>query len=714
MSSATAHMRAMLDGLMGTARDGSDSQKHHLDFDDSRVCRAFLLDCCPHDIFASTKLELGECSKVHDPALRADYLNATNKEELMYEVSALERLHAFVSDADRRTDHLKKKLAETQQELSAEETSKLNRVHDLTELYGKKLAQIDKAEQDGDSELKDKLIIEAEKIKRERNQADIEYKNVSKPASSHQHQNLRVCDICSAYLGINDNDARLSDHYGGKLHLGFITVREKLDDLRKLVAEMRGKQKSRRGSSKDRSTSNHRDNRHSERERDRSRSDRDYVRRPMRERDMEYDRNMKARGRDYDYDRDRSHSRSRDYDRYRDYDRAGGRNYGDYPREEHRGSRDRDRERERSRSNGRPYRDIDRRDSSRTHDRGRNDRHDSGHRSDKYSDRHVDSIHHSSSGSSSTRGGIFDKAETRNHEREMSYRRRLRDWEKREMEKERDHIRRKNEEYERKALEEQETTKLKEFLEDYKDERDDARFYKGSALARRLADRRKEIEQDELAYAKENAELELLRKTCEVDNSSPHMIECPDDQPISPEPNDEITNKTTKATMNGQLSNGIHNPTDGSSSSEVNNSSKQSYPFTKQQQQPQSNQQPQQPQQTKITPEDKRRQVEELIGKIPTDKDQLFARKLDWSLLDDNLMEKRIRPWVTKKIAEYIGEHEVEVIDFVCKLVSDHTDGYYMIKEIALFFCDEAEKFVVHMWRLLVFELEAKKIGLRR
>lgn len=700
MSSATAHMRAMLDGLMGTARDGSDSQKHHLDFGDSRVCRAFLLDCCPHDIFASTKLELGECSKVHDPALRADYLNATNKEELMYEVSALERLQAFVSDADRRTDHLKRKLAETQQELSAEETSKLNRVHDLTELYGKKLAQIDKAEQDGDSELKEKLIHEAEKIKRDRNQADIEYKNVSKPASSHQHQNLRVCDICSAYLGINDNDARLSDHYGGKLHLGFITVREKLDDLKKLVADMRGKQKNRLDSSKDRSTSNHRDNRHSERERDRSRSDRDYDRRPMRERDIDYDRNMKARGRDYEYSRDRSHSRGRDYDRYRDYDRGVSRSYRDYPREEHRSSRDRDRERERSRSNGRSYRDIDRRDSSRSHDRVRHDRHDSGHRSDKYSDRHVDSVHHGIS-----RGGIFDRSETRNHERELSYRRRIREWEKRESDKERDHIRRKNEELERKALEEQETTKLKEFLEDYKDERDDARFYKGSALARRLADRRKEIEQDELAYAKEKAELELLRKTCEVDNSSPHMIECPDDQPVSPEPSDEIINQSTKVivAMNGQSSNGNHNPTDGSSSSSVNNSSKPAYPFTKQQPQP-----------TKITPEDKRRQVEELIGKIPTDKDQLFARKLDWSLLDDNLMEKRIRPWVTKKIAEYIGEHEVEVIDFVCKLVSDHTDGYYMIKEIALFFCDEAEKFVVHMWRLLVFELEAKKIGLRR
>lgn len=51
------------------------------------------------------------------------------------------------------------------------------------------------------------------------------------PASSYQQQKLRVCEVCSAYLGIHDNDRRLADHFGGKLHLGFITIREKLAEL---------------------------------------------------------------------------------------------------------------------------------------------------------------------------------------------------------------------------------------------------------------------------------------------------------------------------------------------------------------------------------------------------------------------------------------------------------------------------------------------------
>lgn len=51
------------------------------------------------------------------------------------------------------------------------------------------------------------------------------------PASSYQQQKLRVCEVCSAYLGIHDNDRRLADHFGGKLHLGFITIRDKLAEL---------------------------------------------------------------------------------------------------------------------------------------------------------------------------------------------------------------------------------------------------------------------------------------------------------------------------------------------------------------------------------------------------------------------------------------------------------------------------------------------------
>jgi hypothetical protein len=75
-----------------------------------------------------------------------------------------------------------------------------------------------------------KLLEEVEEIRKKKTTAELEYRN-SMPASSYQQQKLRVCEVCSAYLGIHDNDHRLADHFGGKLHLGFIKIREKLDFL---------------------------------------------------------------------------------------------------------------------------------------------------------------------------------------------------------------------------------------------------------------------------------------------------------------------------------------------------------------------------------------------------------------------------------------------------------------------------------------------------
>lgn len=67
----------------------------------------------------------------------------------------MEHLQAFISDCDRRTEAAKLRLAETQEELSAEVAVKANSVHELAEQIGKKLA---KAEQLGEEGLVDESM----------------------------------------------------------------------------------------------------------------------------------------------------------------------------------------------------------------------------------------------------------------------------------------------------------------------------------------------------------------------------------------------------------------------------------------------------------------------------------------------------------------------------------------------------------------------------
>merc|ERR1719309_662430 len=144
--SASEQMRAMLDQLMGTSRNGpSDGPSSGYKFTDSKVCKSFLKACCPHEILASTRMDLGECSKVHDLALRADFEAASQTKDYFYDVDACEHLKSFIDDCDRRTELQKKRLAETQEELSAEVTSKMEKVHNLQESIAVKLAAAERS-----------------------------------------------------------------------------------------------------------------------------------------------------------------------------------------------------------------------------------------------------------------------------------------------------------------------------------------------------------------------------------------------------------------------------------------------------------------------------------------------------------------------------------------------------------------------------------------
>ncbi|XP_007542712.1 putative RNA-binding protein Luc7-like 1 [Poecilia latipinna] len=343
--SAQAQMRALLDQLMGTARDG-DETRQRVKFTDERVCKSHLLNCCPHDILSGTRMDLGECTKIHDLALRADYEIASKERDLFFELDAVDHLETFIADCDRRTELAKKRLAETQEEISAEVAAKAEKVHELNEEIGKLLAKAEQLGAEGNVDEAQKVLQEVEKVRTRKKDAEEEYRN-SMPASSFQQQKLRVCEVCSAYLGLHDNDRRLADHFGGKLHLGFIQIREKLDQLKKTVVEKQEKRNQERLKRRE-----EREKEERMRKRTRSRS-REHRRSRSRDR-------RRRRSRSSSRDRRRSRSRSRDRKRRhrsRSRSRSRGHRHSHEQSSRHKSSRDRERSsRDRSR-------DRDKRDS---------------------------------------------------------------------------------------------------------------------------------------------------------------------------------------------------------------------------------------------------------------------------------------------------------------------------------------------------------------
>ncbi|XP_064818642.1 putative RNA-binding protein Luc7-like 2 isoform X2 [Oncorhynchus masou masou] len=328
-------------------RTQRDTMRQRIKFTDERVCKSHLLDSCPHDILSGTRMDLGECVKVHDLALRADFEIASKQQEYFFELDAAEHLQSFIGDCDRRTDLAKKRLAETQDEISAEVAAKAERVHELNEEIGKLLARAEQLGGEGNVEEAQEVLEKVEKTRAMKKEAEDVYRN-SMPASSFQQQKLRVCEVCSAYLGLHDNDRRLADHFGGKLHLGFIEIREKLDRLRKAVMDKQEGLRLRRREEREKEEERAKEwelEREREREKEREK-ERERETERVRERERERERG----------ERDRRRTRSRSSERYREGGSSSShrsrRHRSSRPREEGGGERDRERERKHRHKDG--------------------------------------------------------------------------------------------------------------------------------------------------------------------------------------------------------------------------------------------------------------------------------------------------------------------------------------------------------------------------
>jgi len=105
---------------------------------------------------------------------------------------------------------------------------------------------------------------------------------------------------------------------------------------------------------------------------------------------------------------------------------------------------------------------------------------------------------------------------------------------------------------------------------------------------------------------------------------------------------------------------------------------------------------------TKLRDDEMRR----LIQQVPTDKARAFAYEIDWSAVKEHqIIEKKLRPWVKKKVTEYLGAEEQGMIEFIMRKVSSQSKPDLILAELEGFLDEEAENFTLKMWRMLIFEV---------
>ncbi|XP_013885035.1 RNA-binding protein 25 [Austrofundulus limnaeus] len=548
------------------------------------------------------------------------------------------------------------------------------------------------------------------------------------------------------------------------------------------------------------------------------------LERERRERDKERERERERRDREKEKEREREKEKERDRERERERDRE----------------RERTKERERSR-------DIS---EARSKSRERT-------REDKKRDRDEDEE------------DVYERRrlERRLRDKEAAYQERLKNWEIREKKKARDYSKDTEREEERRREMMKEAKRLKEFLEDYDDDRDDPKYYRGSALQKRLRDREKEVEMDERDRKREKEELEEIRQRLlaeghpdpdaelqrieeeaerkrqlllslepEEEVNKEKTVRDKDrdrnrdrerdrerdrdsdrdrernkrvsERPVEPKPrgpqqhsddDDDDVNEgeeddyhngedsqeakpqlkpimrpiTTAPSVSSASGNvtpntpgvdspcGIiipgentpdlqpleeHRPKIGLSLKlgATNSPSQLSVGKRKKLAAVDSvfnkfddEEADEQPRKRKLVPldygddeknlgldgadisapkssintEEKHKHIKSLIEKIPTSRPELFSYPLDWAMVDSTLMDRRIKPWINKKIIEYIGEEEPSLVDFVCSKIMAHSSPQGILDDVAML-CPTVDN--SDMWTLQAALLKTAVVVHRR
>ncbi|GAA6008951.1 hypothetical protein JCM10207_004038 [Rhodosporidiobolus poonsookiae] len=238
MGRLAEQQRKLLEQLMGPEALGI--VQHDISLYDPKLCHPFVAGICPHDLFTNTKMDLGACAKTHSVKLKNEYEDLLKKAEEEKDEQQVkifntfkddyERvIFSFVEECNRRISAAHRRLEKTPEE-NNRTTALMREVGELEGAYQAAMAEVEQLGSEGKVEESMTQLTKAEALKAEKQEKERELQHLTDTAGASGHQKLRVCDICGAYLSILDSDRRLADHFGGKMHLGYLQLRQLLDE----------------------------------------------------------------------------------------------------------------------------------------------------------------------------------------------------------------------------------------------------------------------------------------------------------------------------------------------------------------------------------------------------------------------------------------------------------------------------------------------------
>ncbi|XP_056406106.1 luc7-like protein 3 isoform X2 [Hyla sarda] len=342
----------LLDELMGRDRNlAPDEKRCNVRWDDESVCKHFLCEFCPAELFTNTRSDLGPCEKIHDENLRKQYEKSSRYMKVGYEREFLRYLQSLLAEVERRIrrGHARLALSQNQQASGSVGPAGKNeeKIQVLTDKIEGLLLQIEELGSEGKVEEAQGMMKLVEQLKEERELLKSTTSTIESFAA--QEKQMEVCEVCGAFLIVGDAQSRVDDHLMGKQHMGYAKIKNTVEELKEKLRKKTDEPEDRPKKEKD--------DKDQDKEKDREKEEKDKKRR----------REGEEREKDKNRDRDkRKRSRSRSRNSSRASERRSSRSR-DHKRSRSRERRRSSRERQRSRSHNR----TDRKHRSRSRDKRR-------------------------------------------------------------------------------------------------------------------------------------------------------------------------------------------------------------------------------------------------------------------------------------------------------------------------------------------------------
>jgi hypothetical protein len=212
---------------MGMDRDSIYDDSRKLDFKDPSICKYNLVGFCPFQEFLNTKSDIGRCKYAkHEGYLRDRYQGEERENEEDYERELMLLLEDLLIGTEKRKVRTKEKLKSNKTNASDCNESIEEQMNGFEcQLYDI-FSKMEVLGMCGRVKESFNLIHEAEQIRGKLERLREQY--ATKSANENK---MTICEVCGALLILNETQKRLSKHYEGKLHRGFVKLRNKLADL---------------------------------------------------------------------------------------------------------------------------------------------------------------------------------------------------------------------------------------------------------------------------------------------------------------------------------------------------------------------------------------------------------------------------------------------------------------------------------------------------